>query len=355
MPPPRPPSLPYGDSLFVTSEPARTGRSRDRSREKYHTEEKNERSKSRGASPLQISETETIKKQLQEETEKAKLLSAQLEEMKEAQRRTESEIKEAQRRTENDKNGRGEAGNGYSRREEKTQRREQRDYSDKRESEQRRDKRYEESDNAQKRDQQDINNREKDERRTRETKKDEERDKPIKKNQREEEPKKDWCFHHWDELEAGRDGCQKSGCKFDHTNERQPCWGWDTGCQRGATCKFKHISENEWRKDHPNYPPRPNHQKENKRKTAPNEEGTQPNKRPDNRAKTACKFYNSSKGCSKRNECPFLHSDKSIAQESRHRRSAKDDEREDSPYDDTQNEREPANIIGDHERHGRKS
>ena len=353
MPPPRPPSLPYGDSPFITSGTARSGRSRERSREKYGTEEKNERSKSRGASPLHTNETEAKRKQLQEETEKAKLLDAQLEEIKEAQRRTESEIKEAQRRTESDKNGKSEASTGYSRGEEKTQKREQRDYSDKRESDQRRDKRYEENDNAQKREHQDIsNNRDKDERRTRETKK-EERDKPIKKHQREEEPKKDWCFHHWDELDAGREGCQRSGCKFDHTNERQPCWGWDTGCQRGATCKFRHISENEWRKNHPNYPPRPN-QKENKRKTAPSNEGAQPNKRPDNRGKTACKFYNSSKGCSKRNECPFLHSDKSVAQESRSKRSANDDERDDSSYDDRQDDQVPAGQIDDRERYGKK-
>ena len=343
MPPPRTPVIPYSGEIFVrsfddkqkTREPARSGRSRERSRERSH--ERNERSKSRGASPLATNDAAALKLQLQEEAENSRLLRAQIEEMK------------AQRLETNP---------GYPRREgDSIQKREHRESRDRHErDDQRREKRSDEKEDAQKRedrDNRDKRDKEKDDQRRekrRETKQEEDRDKAnapnsekqrnvLKKSQKSEGPEKNWCFHHWDEMDAGRDkGCTRNNCKFDHISERQPCWSWDSGCQRGDECKYKHVSEKEWRDKHPDYPQRPNQ----KRKAAPNNDGAQPSKKPDNRKNTPCRFY--MKGsCQKGNECLYMHSDK---REKKSKRNDKDDDDAYSSYDDTAPDRDPYEPAG---------
>ena len=142
----------------------------------------------------------------------------------------------------------------------------------------------------------------------------------------------------------GREGRSCSS----HINERQPCWSWDR-CKR-EDCKFGHVKEEEWRRTHPNYPQRPN-QSDNKRK-ATGEKGDKPNKRPDtrpdNRKNTLCKYFSTRNGCSKKNDCPFLHAThKDERNDKRNKKGDRDDDGilEDDPND--QEDREPKDKIDD--------
>ena len=343
-------------------EEKRTGRSRERSKERDTTadytdrsrsREEKVRSRSRGASPLPTSDA-TMMKQLHEEAEKNKKLELQIAELKEAQRNTQND-KNARSSTsfdnksswslkeDNESASKRELSRADSERDTNAQKREQRERSYEQEDREQRDR---------KRDKRNTQSREEKDEEERAEKEPDKRRTILRKTQKNDDQKKDWCFTHWDELEAGRNGCTKRGCKFDHTEERQPCWSWDTGCARGETCKYQHVNEEAWRSNHPEYPERPS-QRDNKRKTAPSKEGMQANKKPDNRKQTPCRFYNSRSGCNKRNECPYLHSDaKQEDNESRKDRknktkNADDDDINDDSFDDTAQDEEPKGKIDD--------
>ena len=314
MPPPPPLGTPYDDDnawqARIKDIEKRTGRSRERSRDKTETDKAKEKSESRGSTPP-AADIHKILRELQEENKR--LRSQQEENRKREGDKSKTLEREAKPRWYDDKDNR-----------ETKDEREKSEHSDKRE------RRQDSRDNDEK---------------------DSDKRRPIlKRAQRDEDltEKKDWCFHHWDEIDAGRSGCKRAECRFDHIDERQPCWSWDR-CKR-EDCKFGHVKEEEWRRTHPNYPQRPN-QSDNKRK-ATSEKGDKPNKRPDtrpdNRKNTLCKYFSTRNGCSKKNDCPFLHAThKDERNDKRNKKGDRDDDGilEDDPND--QEDREPKDKIDD--------